>query len=1042
MKDLELFVVPSERQVERLSLDCRRAETRTSLRTRLASALLPDVVFVDAQTCRLVLGIALAKEGRPEATGQLGLSGTVVVDAANDTLLAALRQRGGASWGRVISALDEALALLRARGATAEHLDRVAGSNGFLGARARTLATAMRSLDATLARAGVCDARLLGSLLAGALAEAAPGEIEALVGARLLQARWLLAWEPSDVAWWRALDDKLAPRGGGARVVLPTFDAPLAAGRARDPLEALADDLTRLLDAPAETEPITPVLGDLTGAAPADGGPPIDTDRVRVVVASDPLGQARFVAHAVSEALAQGACVEKVVIALPTMAPRTLAPLRRALDEEGIVWHEPHGAVPSHTPVVTAAFDALQAAVSLDRHAVAKLLRSGWIDAARVAGGERREAERRVLKMARTLEMSVTAAGADAEERFLRTAQTGEGGAGRRLDDTDEDRARDAAMASQLLSMLAGARCASTRIEHIRAARLLWSDLGLRARAGRGALASFTSDSAPTGVLRAERLAVARDARAWEALDFALDLYESTADRVDALDDALDAAAFRVELIELIDAIAPTPNAGRAGSVRIARLSDVVGELTDFLVVVDASEGVLPRDDSHNALVSETLFDRIAIASGGAFIVPVAHVRRHRELTALAMAASDASAVTLVFAREDETGAPLAPSMVIDALERGGVVVETAFGSPLKASGLELSLRVAREREREGFFLNPLRPRTEVVGDLVLRSRAAQLLASETGGAGRALAVTSLERFARCAFMGFAQVVLGVRETDQRHELPDAREEGTLVHETLAAAFLASVDLWHRRPRPGDDILSRGTLAANGVLDRWQGHAPLRAMVRLRVFDSMRAVLRVAIEDESWDFAFAEQPFGAKSLGAWRALDIVSDDVFLSLRGSIDRVDREHDGQRVRVIDYKLRKTTVADAGRSLGETALQVPLYARVAATALGLSATGAYRPTQASDVGLDVKPSKQAAQRMNDLVACRGSGLSEIERRALAIVASARSGALAPVPAQEGQCRLCAISGACRKPRFAMSPLDDDLDDGDGQGSAPSAS
>ena len=46
--DEELFVVPAERHVERLAREGKRAETRTSLRSRLAAALLPDVRVVVA----------------------------------------------------------------------------------------------------------------------------------------------------------------------------------------------------------------------------------------------------------------------------------------------------------------------------------------------------------------------------------------------------------------------------------------------------------------------------------------------------------------------------------------------------------------------------------------------------------------------------------------------------------------------------------------------------------------------------------------------------------------------------------------------------------------------------------------------------------------------------------------------------------------------------------------------------------------------------------------------------------------------------------
>lgn len=64
-----------------------------------------------------------------------------------------------------------------------------------------------------------------------------------------------------------------------------------------------------------------------------------------------------------------------------------------------------------------------------------------------------------------------------------------------------------------------------------------------------------------------------------------------------------------------------------------------------------------------------------------------------------------------------------------------------------------------------------------------------------------------------------------------------------------------------------------------------------------------------------------------------------------------------------------------------------------------------------------------------MDDLVAREAPGtLTEIERRALAVVRSVREGRLAPTPADESACRTCAVSGGCRKPRFAMAPADEE--------------
>ncbi len=1028
----ELFVVPAERHVERLAREGKRAETRTSLRSRLAATLLPDVRFADARETRLTLAVALQEAVSPKQPGgaqnQLDLFGGSA-GGKDDPLLATLRGRGGASWVRAVTAIDEAIGALRSRGATDAHLLRVRGS-GVAAARARTLAAAMQALDDTLIRAGARDGRLVGSVLAPAIRSAGAEALSSVLGARVVRARWLLAWDPQDLLWWRALDETLgAGRLGDARVVLPAFDKRLEGARERDPLEVIADVIARHLDAAPDTETIAPVLGDL-GAMPPPGEA---AGRVQLVRAADARTEARAVARLVRNALEGGARVERVAIAYPSRDERTLLPLRRALADEGIVFHDAIGAPPSTVPVVAAALHALVAAESLDRVSVARLLRSGYIDAPRLLSDEGaapldfRDAERILGRLARALETRATVAGADELERLVLTA------AGRG--------AEDEAPARKVAGVLARARAAKSRRERARAARALFHELGFASRAGRGALGTFARDEAPTGVDRAERLAVARDVRAWDVVEAALDAYETTALRsqVGASDRPLDAEVFRLELTELLDVSAQLPGAGRAGAVRIVRLADVAGDELDLLVVLDANDGVLPRDVQPVTLVSEALETAVARAARDVFVVNQPSELAARDLAALATAAADAARIVLVTTAEDGTDAPASPSRVVVALARAGIAIEEAPRvaelAPASAGGLqapaEVARRAARERAREGFFLDPLRPESDVVGNLALGGTSPdairQVVSQETGARReRALAVTSIERFAQCAFKGYAHVVLSAREGEEQRELPDAREEGNLGHTALAAAFLATRDEWPRRPRDAKTIFVKGLAAADAALAETAGHAPLRAIVRLRVRESVRAVLARAIEDEAWDFALAEQAFGNGK--PWPAFQVTDDDAEVWLRGSVDRIDRAHGRAAVRVIDYKRSKGTVKDSSSLVGDTALQVPIYALVAGRRLEAPATGAYVPMQPRDLATDTKPNTKAEDRVADLARREAPGVpSEIERRVLQLADSARGGRFAPLPAREAECTHCSVSGGCRKPRFAMAPSDE---------------
>lgn len=1016
----ELFVVPAERHVERLAVQGISSVTRAELRARLTVALLPSVAFADAVECRLALAAALAEDPAVGGPVQLGLFGPTgeTTTPRKSQLLEPLRVRGGAAWARTLAALDGAIGKLNARGLTPEMLERAfARRDGVAAARARTLAAAMRAHTQRLARAGRSDARRQGHLLAEAIASADAHALETAVSARRFRARWILSWDPADLAWWRALDQRLTPLGGGARIVLPTFDRPLDGEKELDPFDAIAERVARGIDGAPESEHVAPVLGWLTeGVTSARDA---DVTRLRLVRSTDAGSQARIAAHAVARALHDGAPVERVVVAVPTHSDATIAPLRRALDDMGIATFDPKADPPAQTPVVAAAMLALEAALTFDRKDVARLLRSGYVDGYRLMRGG---SDAIVTALARALEHSPTAAGATPLERFLRTVELRAARDPFMVHDERVD-----AMALALGNMLSAAGRAKSRREWTHAARTLWTDLGIGMRAGRGGLRTFSSDEAPVGVARAERHSIARDSRAWDALFAALESYENAAQRTGAGDLPVQIDAFQLEVLDVLDRARSLPSAGRVGAVRIARIEDIGGDELELLVVLDVNDGQLPARDSDEAFLSEALeevLDRIPHdASAGQRVTEVAA----EQLGSLALAASEARAIVLCFVTEDRTGAPALPSRIVEALAQAGTTVEVTSLRGHYEDGNDTARRAAREREREGFFLDPERPRSDVVGAIALSPLAASIVTTETGGAEKALAVTGLERFARCPFLGFSHVVLAARESTDAEELPDAREEGIVAHEVLAAAFCATRDLWPIRPRPRDEIMHRGLRVADELLDRWRGHAPLRVVACLRIRDAARAVLTAAVDDLSWNFDSAEQPFGMKTPSSWPALTFVDARGHLHLRGTIDRLDRAPSGEAARVVDYKRSKSTVQSASRTLGETTLQVPLYASAASKALDVPVTGLYLAFQARDVPSTLKASPTATTRMAELLVRQEGERSGIEERALAVAASARTGMFAPTPALESECRTCPASGGCRKPRFAMAPLDD---------------
>ncbi|HSQ66821.1 MAG TPA: hypothetical protein VLM85_26560, partial [Polyangiaceae bacterium] len=120
----ELLVVPTERHVEIAAASGARAETRRTLRERLARAVLVDARFATDVVRRLALAEALP-----------------------DVLAAErIRVRGPAAIQRTVDAVDEALRTLREVGVDAAALGELEARVP----RARLLRRAMNALDERL----------------------------------------------------------------------------------------------------------------------------------------------------------------------------------------------------------------------------------------------------------------------------------------------------------------------------------------------------------------------------------------------------------------------------------------------------------------------------------------------------------------------------------------------------------------------------------------------------------------------------------------------------------------------------------------------------------------------------------------------------------------------------------------------------------------------------------------------------------------------------------------------------------------------------
>ncbi len=426
----ELVVVAFERQVEIVSREGARAETRRRLGERLATALLQNTRFANAAVARAALAAVLAH--------------AVEGDDAPVSRSASKLQGSAAAWERLVDTIDDAIGVVRAASVDARALGAIEDDEPT----ARLLRRAMNALDARLERHGLVDERLKWEKLGGAITRAPADVIARIVSSTHVRARFVFHWSAADAAWWKPMSVALSRVGGGASVELPVIEKPIDAMRASDPFEAIVSDIARLLDeAPVEVECATP-FGDLAFVAPV---PAMARGRVELRRALDAEAQARAVAHVVANAIDEGAATDRIAIGLPRgtsdRAKRALAtqfedmdvPLHIADDEE--------------SALLRVAFDLLEVGTAgLPRMKVAALLRSRVLDAEAIAGvADGRVARRALRDLARALEGTPTVEGDEPIERLVHTARVRDAADAAKNDPRGTQRAELAARIGRLL---------------------------------------------------------------------------------------------------------------------------------------------------------------------------------------------------------------------------------------------------------------------------------------------------------------------------------------------------------------------------------------------------------------------------------------------------------------------------------------------------------------------------------------------------------------------------------------------------------------
>src|SRR5262249_26219163 len=159
------------------------------------------------------------------------------------------------------------------------------------------------------------------------------------------------------------------------------------------------------------------------------------------------------------------------------------------------------------------------------------------------------------------------------------------------------------------------------------------------------------------------------------------------------------------------------------------------------------------------------------------------------------------------------------------------------------------------ERDRLAFFMDPHAEAGPFTGRV--EKQGAPSLVELVGGstAERAIAVTSIESSAQCAFAGFCKRVLHARRRDDLGESADARERATLVPGALEAAFDA---LTRQRLDDPERAMAAALAAAGRALGADERVTPLRReAIAQAVSDAAAAVADALLSPDPLRFAEA-----------------------------------------------------------------------------------------------------------------------------------------------------------------------------------------
>lgn len=192
---------------------------------------------------------------------------------------------------------------------------------------------------------------------------------------------------------------------------------------------------------------------------------------------------------------------------------------------------------------------------------------------------------------------------------------------------------------------------------------------------------------------------------------------------------------------------------------------------------------------------------------------------------------------------------------------------------------------------------------------------------------------SKLQSYGICPFQFFVTHLLDL----ERHELPklglDVRQLGSMLHEILELTYKGASDV-NDLPSLLDSLHAVSRQVFAKAPDKYGFRpSPLWEIEQAQFLEKLEETVTVLEADTIWTPIAFERKFG---IDQDPPLDIKLESGVLRVRGVIDRVDRNADGE-LRVIDYKSGSSHLTGKDLERGYS-LQLPLYALATRDALGM--------------------------------------------------------------------------------------------------------